>query len=150
MRRLVGVPILPVLLLLASSPSHAERVAKVHWRWFVVSTPDFDGPPRTEETGLKSPVPKEPLPDSLAVSQQERVDGVFEVFVTAKGVALSPKGLLISSIEVREKVKQIIGRVRFEPALIDGRPSRVRLRVFVDELEEPSDKPLQPTSGGRN
>jgi hypothetical protein len=136
MRRLVGALILPVLLLLASSPSQAQRVAKVHWNWFVVSTPDFDGPTRTEETGLKAPVPKEPLPDFLAVFQEASVAGVFEVLVTDKGVALSPKGLHVSSIEVRETVKQVLGRVRFRPALVDGHPSRVRLRVVVDEMEE--------------
>ena len=122
-----------VLLLLPCAPALAqtENAVPVQWEWFVVSTPDFAGPFRGNEPGFKAPVPNEPLPKTVTATQKGKISGTFEVIVTTKGTAQLEKVLAASGPDARAGAKKAFSRWRLEPASLDGKPIRVRLRVFL-------------------
>ena len=120
--------LLPCALALAQT----KRAIPVEWDWFVVSTPDFVGPFRGNEPSFKAPVPEEPLPKAVTTTQKGRISGTFEVIVTTKGVAELEKVLSVSGPAVRSRAKEVFSRWRLEPASLDGKPIRVRLRVFLE------------------
>ena len=124
--------ILLLLLPCASALAQTPSARPVQWDWFVVSTPDFVGPFRGSEPGFKPPVPQEPLPRTLTTTQKGRVSGTFEVIVTTKGTAELEKVLAVSGPEVRTRAREIFGRWRLEPASLDGKPIRVRLRIVLE------------------
>ena len=124
--------ILLLLLPCASALAQTRRAIPVQWEWFVVSTPDFVGPFRGSEPSFKAPVPEEPLPKILTTIQKGRISGTFEVIVTTKGTAELENVLAVSGPAVRTRAKEIFGRWRLEPASLDGKPIRVRLRIFLE------------------
>jgi|RhiMetdeSRZDD1v2_1073273.scaffolds.fasta_scaffold385125_2 hypothetical protein len=124
-----------ILLLLwpcASAVAQTQRAVPVQWDWFVVSTPDFVGPFRGNEPSFKAAVPKDPLPKTLTATQKGRISGTFEVIVTTKGTAELEKVLAVSGPEARTGAKEAFSRWRLEPASLDGKLIRVRLRVFLE------------------
>jgi hypothetical protein len=125
---------LMLLLLLpgASALAQPERAVPVQWDWSVVSTPDFVGPFRGNEPSFKAPVPKEPLPKTLTATQKGKISGTFEVIVTTNGTAGLEKVLAASGPDARSGAKAAFSRWRLEPASLDGKPIRVRLRVFLE------------------
>jgi len=124
--------ILLLLLPCASTLAQTRRAIPVQWDWFVVSTPDFVGPFRGNEPSFKAPVPQEPLPQTLTTTQKGRISGTFEVIVTTKGIAELEKVLAVSSPAVRTSARESFSRWRLEPASLDGKPIRVRLRIFLE------------------
>ena len=117
--------------------AQTKRAVPVQWKWLVVSTPDYIGPFRGKEPGFKAPILKAPLPTTLAVTAKDSILGAFEVIVTAKGTAELETVLTASSADVRAVAKQVVSRWRFTPASLDGKPIRVRLRVFLEGRETP-------------
>ena len=105
----------------------------VRWDWLVVSTPDFVGPFRGNLPGFKAPAPKVPLPEILPLAQSGPVFGQFELIVTVRGQTVVEKTLRVSSREVNSKAMEALRHWRFDPASLDGKPIRVRLRVQVFE-----------------
>jgi hypothetical protein len=105
----------------------------VRWDWLVVSTPDFVGPFRGNLPGFKAPAPKVPLPKILPLTQTGPIFGQFEVIVTVRGQTVVEKTLRVSSREVNSKAMEALRHWRFDPASLDGKPIRVRLRVQVFE-----------------
>src|SRR5262245_57437081 len=123
-----------ILLLFAPLPTIAQtqRSVPVRWDWLVVSTPDFTGPFRGSVPSFKAPVPKEPLPKILRLTRETKVLGQFEVIVTTEGNTELEKTLKVSGPEVENRAKEVLNRWRFESASLDGKPIRVRLRVFLE------------------
>ena len=117
----------------ASGVAQTQRTVPVQWNWWVVSTPDFVGPFRGNDAGFKAPVHKEALPKTLAVTQKGRIAGTFEVIVSTAGNAELEKVLSVSSAEVRARAREVLNLWRLEPALLEGKPIRVRLRVVLVE-----------------
>lgn len=119
-----------------SSAAFAQegKAVQVRWDWWVVSTPDFLGAFRGNEPGFKAPVPKQSLPQTLALPSETAALGQFEVIATTDGITVFEKTLHVSGPEVESQVKDALARWSFEPALLDGKPIRVRLRVVVARL----------------
>lgn len=123
-----------VILLGMCTPAFAQARTSVpvRWEWFVVSTPDFLGPFRGDSPGFRAPVPRQPLPTTLRLVRGVRHAGQFEVVVTTNGRAVTEKTLRVSGPEIERRTNEVLKRWRFAPALLDGKPIRVRLRVFVE------------------
>jgi hypothetical protein len=128
--------------------AQAQRSVPVRWEWWVVSTPDFLGPFRGGEPGFKAPVPKHSLPRTLALAREERVLGQFEVIVTLAGGTVLEKTLSVSGPEVERRTKDALRRWRLTPALLDGKPIRVRLRVMILEGANTPQEPPAERRGG--
>jgi hypothetical protein len=124
-----------VILLWTCTPAFAQARTSVpvRWEWFVVSTPDFVGPFRGDAPGFRAPVPRQPLPRTLRLAREARHFGQFEVIVTTDGRTVTEKTLRVSGPEIERRTTEVLRRWRLAPALLDGKPIRVRLRVFVDE-----------------
>jgi TonB-like protein len=120
------------LLAIATTLAPTPKAVAVEWDWFVVSTPDVAGPIRVNEAGFKAPVPKNPLPKTMTVTQEGRISGIFEVIVTAKGTVEFEKVLAGSRPDVQKGAKAALNRWRLTPASLDGEPIRVRVRVFLE------------------
>ena len=131
-RRLGGLLILLVIMHSVAFVQEGKAV-QVRWDWWVVSTPDFLGSFRGIEPGFKAPVPKQSLPQTLSLAREKEALGQFEVIVTTDGVTVFEKTLHVSGPEIESQVKDALGRWSFEPALLDGKPIRVRLRVVVEQ-----------------
>jgi hypothetical protein len=128
-RKFAGV--LFLLFALCAAASGQTSPIPLHWNWFVVSTPDFIGPFRGNSPGFKPPAAKVPLPKTLPLAQSGPIFGQFEVFVTLGGQTVFEKTLRVSSHEVDHKATEALNHWRFDPASLDGKPVRVRLRVQV-------------------
>jgi hypothetical protein len=124
--------ILLLLLPCASALTQTQKAVPVQWDWFVVSTPDFVGPFRGNKPSFKAPLQKEPLPKTLIVAQKGPISGTFEVIVTTKGTVELERVLHVSGPEARTRAKEAFRRWRLEPAWVDGKLIRVRLRVFLE------------------
>jgi hypothetical protein len=97
--------------------------------WF--STPDSAGPFRGNSPGFNAPTPKAPLPKTLAVNEDRQVSGTFEVIVSVEGQAVVETTLYASSRGTASKARAVLNQWRLNPASLDGKPIRVRLRVQV-------------------
>jgi len=126
-------PELLVILFWTCNPAFAQARTSVpvRWEWFVVSTPDLLGPFRGDAPGFRAPVPRRPLPSTLRLSREARHFGQFEIIVTTEGRAVPEKTLGVSGPEIEARSLEVLRRWRLAPALLDGKPIRVRLRVVV-------------------
>jgi len=66
-------------------------------------------------------------------AREKRILAQFEVIVTMEGGTVLEKTLSVSGPEVERRTKDAIRRWRLTPALLDGKPIRVRLRVIILE-----------------
>jgi hypothetical protein len=123
-----------VILFWTCTPAFAQARTSVpvRWEWFVVSTPDLLGPFRGDAPGFRVPVPRRPLPGTLRLARETRHVGQFEIIVTTEGRAMPEKTLRVSGPEIEARSLDVLRRWRFAPASLDGKPIRVRLRVFVE------------------
>jgi len=122
-----------ILLILTAGPVLAQegKAVPVRWDWWVVSTPDFLGPFRGNDPSFTPPVPKQSLPKMLTLAREKEAFGQFEVIVTADGATVFEKTLRVSGPELERQVKNALSRWTFEPATLNGKKIRVRLRVEV-------------------
>lgn len=120
------------LLAVATTLAQTQKAVPVAWDWFVVSTPDVDGATRVDDPSFKAPVPKQPLPKALTVTQEGSVSSIFEVIVSTKGTVEFEKVLAGSRPDVQKSATAALRRWRLAPASLDGKPIRVRLRVFLE------------------
>jgi hypothetical protein len=112
--------------------AQARPSVPVRWEWFVVSTPDLLGPFRGDAPGFKAPVPRQALPKTLRLARDSQHFGQFEVIVTTEGRTVAATTLRVSGPEIERRTNEVLRRWRFAPALLDDKPIRVRLRVFVE------------------
>jgi hypothetical protein len=125
--------LMPLLLTCSLAFAQEGKAVPVRWDWFVVSTPDLLGPFRGNAPNFKAPVPKQSLPTMLTLALEKEVLGQFEVIVTTDGATEFEKTLYISGPEIEKQARAALERWRFEPASLDGKPIRVRLRVSVSQ-----------------
>jgi hypothetical protein len=115
--------------------AQAQTSVPVRWEWLVVSTPDFLGSFRGDSPGFRSPVPRQSLPTMLRLTREVQHLGQFEVVVGKDGRVVTEKTLRVSGPEIEKRTTEALKRWRFRPALLEGKPIRVRLRVFVESGE---------------
>jgi hypothetical protein len=121
-----------ILAFLCSAPLvRAAGEVTVHWEYFVVSTPDFDGAFRGHAPGFRPPVPQQVTQPKLRVHRAQRAWGTFEAIVDTDGKTTPERSLIVSSPAVKRQIEAIISRWRFEPATLEDQPIRVRLRITV-------------------
>jgi TonB-like protein len=115
-------------------PSHqgaqAPRQSLTKWDYIVVSTPDFLGPFRGYDSTFRAPVPTDVAKPALESSRTGEI-GVLEVIVGTDGKTKVERALRTSESKLDKKIREVVSRWRFQPARLDGRRIRVRLRVTV-------------------
>lgn len=119
---------------LAFIPIHyaaqGQRTYATKWDYFVVSTPDFLGPFRGNDSTFRAPVPTEVAKPAVE-SSRKGVIGVLEVIVSSDGRTKVERVLRASGSRSARRIREVVNRWRFEPARLDGQAIRVRLRVTV-------------------
>jgi len=102
------------------------------WEYAVVSTPDFTGPFRGEEPTF------EPLVE-ISVSKPTKpptnaqMAALLEAIVDAEGKTAVESTIGASSPEGEKVAREIINSWRFQPARLEGKPIRVRIRIQISQ-----------------
>ncbi|WEN14034.1 hypothetical protein PY254_12395 [Rhodanobacter sp. AS-Z3] len=111
-------------------------MGQLEWKYHVVGTPEFLGPPKT---GLRSFVPPVPAslstPDHVPCNGSEAM-GEFEAFIDAKGVVRevqSHHAPVAGNRCQKRYILPIIRAWKFAPATFAGKPTSVYLWVGVSE-----------------
>jgi TonB family protein len=131
---MVGQHVLVILATVAIIPSHyeaqGERTYATKWDYFVVSTPDFLGPFRGNDSTFRAPVPTDVAKPAVESSRKGEI-GLLEVIVSSDGSTKVERMLRSSGSRSGKAIREVVNRWRFEPARLNGRAIRVRLRVTV-------------------
>jgi hypothetical protein len=107
-----------------------KRTYATKWDYFVVSTPDFPGPFRGRDSTFRAPVAVDVATPGVE-SSRNGVIALLEVIVSSDGSTQFEAMLKPSGSRSTKRIRDVVNRWRFEPARLDGRAIRVRLRVTV-------------------
>jgi hypothetical protein len=124
-------PIVGLLTFAALVGSHtaARETLVTKWDYFVISTPDFVGPFRGNDPTFRAPVPVDVAEPNLGGNQGEIAE--FEVIVDEAGQTTVEHGLTTPPSKKDKQIRNVLRHWRFQPAMLDGKPIRIRLRVNI-------------------
>lgn len=134
-KRAIGV--LGLLATVAAIPAlaaDAHRIGQLGWKYHVVGTPEFAGPPKMEARSFVPPAPASiSTPDHVPCKGTEAI-GEFEAFVDAKGRVREVQSHNAPVAGNRCQKSYILPMIRawkFVPATFEGKQVSVYLWVGV-------------------